>query len=517
MIVGFFDGIIYFLTYWKFFNLGINISKSYRKKMMKKYLSFHYSYFDIDDNSPSSLLSKISTNTIQIKEFVFYIIGISIICITSSISSLIIGCIIEYRLTLIVMTFVPFIIFITFMRRFAIQSDSKKSIEAGIEGDSIISECVTSSKTIFSYNFQNEAIRLYLEAIDYITQQQIRDNFISALIIGIMFFSTFLSNATLYAATKKYVLNNTLDTDDMSIIQSIVWNSLYYIIVYMRDFGRVKKTIVALKSIYSVLETDSLIPSYEIDNCNKISANDIKGKIEFKHVYFAYPTHPEHVILKDICLTIMPGEKVALVGYSGCGKSSVIQLLNRFYDVEDGKGEILIDDINIKNYNLYELRKKIGFVSQEPSIFKTSSIENIRYGNLKATDDKCKEAAKEANALKILEDEEGNNLKKKSALSGGEKQRLAISRIFLKNPVILLLDEVTSALDKKSELEVQKSLDKLSINKTTITIAHRLNTIENSNKIFVFDNGRIVEQGVHKELMDLKKRYYTLYKYSNQS
>ena len=517
LIVGFFDGIIYFLTYWKFFELGINISKSYRKKMMKKYLSFHYSYFDIDDNSPSSLLSKISTNTIQIKEFVFYIIGISIICITSFISSLIIGCIIEYRLTLIVMTFVPFIIFITFMRRFAIQSDSKKSIEAGIEGDSIISECVTSSKTIFSYNFQNEAIRLYLEAIDYITQQQIRDNFISALIIGIMFFSTFLSNATLYAATKKYVLNNTLDTDDMSIIQSIVWNSLYYIIVYMRDFGRVKKTIVALKSIYSVLETDSLIPSYEIDNCNKISANDIKGKIEFKHVYFAYPTHPEHVILKDICLTIMPGEKVALVGYSGCGKSSVIQLLNRFYDVEDGKGEILIDDINIKNYNLYELRKKIGFVSQEPSIFKTSSIENIRYGNLKATDDKCKEAAKEANALKILENEEGNNLKKKSALSGGEKQRLAISRIFLKNPVILLLDEVTSALDKKSELEVQKSLDKLSINKTTITIAHRLNTIENSNKIFVFDNGRIVEQGVHKELMDLKKRYYTLYKYSNQS
>ena len=222
-------------------------------------------------------------------------------------------------------------------------------------------------------------------------------------------------------------------------------------------------------------------------------------------------------------MTILPGQNVALVGYSGCGKSSVIQLLNRFYDVEEGKGEILIDDVNIKDYNLYELRKKIGFFSQEPSIFKTSNLENVRYGNLSATDEECKSAAKEANVLYALEkdkideflDEKPN--KKKSALSGGEKQRLAIARTVLKNPSILLLDEATSALDKKSELEIQKSLDKLSINKTTVTIAHRLNTIEKCDKIFVFYKGRIYEQGTHDELMKLKKRYYTLHKYSNLS
>ena len=210
----------------------------------------------------------------------------------------------------------------------------------------------------------------------------------------------------------------------------------------------------------------------------------------------------------------MPGQKVALVGYSGSGKSSIIQLLNRFYDIEDGKGEILIDDINIKDYNLYELRKKIGFVSQESSIFRRSYLENIRYGNLNATDEECKIAAKETDSLHIFENEK-NDGKKKATLSGGQKQKLAIARIFLKNPIILLLDEATSALDKQSEIEVQNSLDKLSKNKTTISISHRLSTIENSDKIFVFDNGRIHEQGTHEELMKLKKRYYTLQKYSS--
>ena len=210
----------------------------------------------------------------------------------------------------------------------------------------------------------------------------------------------------------------------------------------------------------------------------------------------------------------MPGQKIALVGYSGSGKSTIIQLLNRFYDVEEGKGEILIDDINIKEYNLYELRKKIGFVPQEPSIFKTSYIENIRYGNLNATDEECKEAAKETNSLEILERDKTVN-KKISSLSGGQKQKLVLARLFLKKPVILLLDEATSALDKQSEIEIQKTLDKLTINKTTISIAHRLNTIENSDKIFVFDNGRIYEQGTHEELMKLKKRYYILQKYSS--
>ena len=300
----------------------------------------------------------------------------------------------------------------------------------------------------------------------------------------------------------------------MTVIHSIIGQGFSTISANMKTIWRIRKAISSFRSIYSILDTESLISPLEKDNLDKLTANNIKGKIEFRNVYFAYPFKPEHVILKDISFTILPGQKVALVGNSGCGKSSIIQLMNRFYDVEDGKGEILIDDINIKNYNLYELKKKIGFVQQEPSSFKRSNLENIRYGNLEASDEECYDAAKKVNALKLLEIDNDKKLKDKN-ITSGDKQKLAIARIFSKNPPILLLDEPTSSLDKESELEIEKSLDILSKDKTTITIAHRLNTIENCDNIIVFDNGRIKEQGTHDELMKLRKRYYTLHKFSN--
>ena len=487
--------------------------------MMKKYLSFHMSYYDLERNSPGSILTFMSINTVLQKEFIKNAVGYGIITISLIITSLIFGCCKEYRLTLLIILFLPFVAFISILRKFIMQSQNKKSIESSAEGGAILSECLTNTKTIFTYNFQPKAINMYLEAIDYITQNQIRDNLINGIILGITFFSSYAKNAVIYAASKRYILNETMESEDMTIIQNIMNGSFTIILNYLRDFGQIQKERVSIKSIYSTLETDSLIPSYLIDNENKINPENIQGKIEFKHVYFAYPTHPENVILKDVSFTVMPGQKVALVGYSGCGKSTIIQLLNRFYDVEEGKGEILIDDVNIKDYNLYELRKKIGLVSQEPSLFNTSKLENIRYGNLKASDEECIEAAKKANAYQILQNDEINKNSeekvKKKGLSGGQKQRLAIARIVLKNPVILLLDEATSALDKQSELEVQKSLDELSNDKTTISIAHRLNTIINYDNIIVFHKGRIKEQGTHEELMKLKKRYFTLYKFSN--
>ena len=519
LIIDFIEGILNYCTFYGLYNIGINLAKYYRNKMMKKYLSFHMSYYDLERNSPGSILTFMSINTVLQKEFIKNAVGYGIITISLIITSLIFGCCKEYRLTLLIILFLPFVAFISILRKFIMQSQNKKSIESSAEGGAILSECLTNTKTIFTYNFQPKAINMYLEAIDYITQNQIRDNLINGIILGITFFSSYAKNAVIYAASKRYILNETMESEDMTIIQNIMNGSFTIILNYLRDFGQIQKERVSIKSIYSTLETDSLIPSYLIDNENKINPENIQGKIEFKHVYFAYPTHPENVILKDVSFTVMPGQKVALVGYSGCGKSTIIQLLNRFYDVEEGKGEILIDDVNIKDYNLYELRKKIGLVSQEPSLFNTSKLENIRYGNLKASDEECIEAAKKANAYQILQNDEINKNSeekvKKKGLSGGQKQRLAIARIVLKNPVILLLDEATSALDKQSELEVQKSLDELSNDKTTISIAHRLNTIINYDNIIVFHKGRIKEQGTHEELMKLKKRYFTLYKFSN--
>ena len=519
--LGILETIVDFICFLKFHTLGINLAKDYKNKMMEKYLSFHLSFFDFDRNSPGSLLTQMTLNTTQLKEFIVNIIGTTILGSSLTISTLIIGCCYEYRLTLIVFAFVPFMIFLNIFRRYIIQSDNKKSIQCSIEAGGIISECIINSRIIFAYRFKPEAIRIYLEAIDYITQKQVKDNFINGFIIGITFFCRFACNAAIFAVTKKYIFDNVMDSDDMAEIQFLLSNVIFSISAELRDYGFIKKFINSIKNIYSIIETDSLIPHYKKDNINKLSAENIKGKIELKNVYFAYPTNPDHIVLNNVSFIIKPGEKVALVGYSGSGKSSIIQLLNRFYDIENGKGEILIDDINIKEYNLYELRKKIGFVPQEPSIFKISSIENIRYGNLKATDEECIQAAKEADALKILKKENHkgdsfleNKKEEKIFLSGGEKQKIAVARTFLKNPSILLLDEPTSALDKESEENLQRSLDKLSINKTTVAIAHRLNTIENYDKIIVLNNGVISEQGTHEELMKLQKRYYTLHKYS---
>ena len=376
---------------------------------------------------------------------------------------------------------------------------------------------------------------------------------VAGFFVGLGQFALFAGNTAVFYATKKYILNGEIDSEDMALALNIVLTSAGGIGNGLAQLGDIKKATVAFRSIYSTLDTNVLINPFKKDNADKISAQNIKGKIELRHVYFAYPTRPEQVILKDVSFTIYPGQQAALVGYSGSGKSTIIQLLTRFYDIEDGKGEILIDDVNIKDYNLYELRKKIGLVSQEPVLFKRSVLENVRYGKLDAIDDECIEAARQANIMKFFTKEKIHQIidisnkqqtldqnkqkkeepkdpkaptenteeqkvgAKEDPISGGEKQRLAIARAFLKDPTILLLDEATSALDRDSEKLVQASLDKLSANRTSIAIAHRLSTIEHCDQIFVLKNGRLVNEGTHEQLMALKNKYYILHKYSDMN
>ena len=290
------------------------------------------------------------------------------------------------------------------------------------------------------------------------------------------------------------------------------------------DIGHVKKANIGFKYIYSVLDTGSLIPSFYNDNIDKISANDINGKIEFKNVYFKYPINFENdtveenpllergkYILKNVSFVIKPGQKVALVGFSGSGKSTVIKLIERFY-IPD-KGTVLIDGIAIEDYNLYELRKKIGLVGQEPVLFRRSIFDNINYGDLNADRDSIMKAAKDASIEHLFHLK--NNLNEiedaKSTISGGEKQRVSIARAFLKNPKILLLDEPTSALDKKNEIEVTKSLDELMKGRTTFIVTHRLDTIKNADIILVLENGRLVQKGTHEELINVNGQYKFLF------
>ena len=265
--------------------------------------------------------------------------------------------------------------------------------------------------------------------------------------------------------------------------------------------------IAAALSIFSVMDEEK-----EVDTGNN-KLKKITGDIEFKNVTFSYEKTKKYV-LKNINLQIKPGEKIALVGKSGGGKTSLVNLIPRFYDLDSGS--ILIDKTNITDIKLNDLRHHLSLVSQDTILFNDTIYNNIAYGSLKNTDSKkVKQAAKAANALEFINKlPDGFNHKigdRGVLLSGGQKQRIAIARAILKNAPILLLDEATSALDSESEKLVQQALDNLMNGRTSIVIAHRLSTVRNADRIVVINDGEILEVGTHEKLLKSKKYYYRLY------
>jgi len=260
--------------------------------------------------------------------------------------------------------------------------------------------------------------------------------------------------------------------------------------------------------IFEILDTDVSIRSPE----NPVSITHLHGKIEFRNVTFGYD--PYEPILKDISFTIQPGQMVGIVGKSGSGKTTMINLICRFYDPQ--QGQILIDDIDIRTMSNQELRRHVGLVLQEPFLFRATIADNIAYGYPEATPQQIMDAAKASNSHKfIIKQPSGYDMRlgeRGAGLSGGEKQRISIARALLCNPSILILDEATSSVDTESELQIQQALIVLAKGRTTIAVAHRLSTLRNSDIIFVIDDGKIVENGSHEELMNYKGIYYTLVK-----
>lgn len=273
-------------------------------------------------------------------------------------------------------------------------------------------------------------------------------------------------------------------------------------------FNEISVDIPSVGRVFEILEEEPKI----IDNENKILFQYFSDNITFENVDFKYKDSDEK-ILKNINFTVKKGETMAFVGNSGGGKSTLVNLIPRFFDVSNGA--IKIDGVNIKDYDVKSLRKNIGIVPQETFLFSGTILQNIKYGKRDATFEEIEEAAKKANAhefIKKLEDGYNTEIGERGVkLSGGQKQRIAIARAILENPQILILDEATSALDNESEKLVQDALEKLMENKTTFVIAHRLTTIENSDKIVVLQQGEIKETGTHAELLEKNGLYKSLY------
>ncbi len=303
------------------------------------------------------------------------------------------------------------------------------------------------------------------------------------------------------------------------VSNSIEFGVLYIFIDYLQKFFEpildltekyniLQSAMASSERIFSVLDNNTIIENPE----NPTNVAEVKGKIEFKNVWFAYDS--DNWVLKDISFTIYPGETVAFVGATGAGKSSIINLITRFYDIQ--RGEILIDGVNIKDYDKFHLRKNIGVVLQDVFLFTGTIEENIRLNNLEISDDKIIEVAKYVNAHYFI-DKLPNKYKEPvmergSTLSSGERQLLAFARTLAYNPSILILDEATSSIDTETELLIQDALQKLIRNRTTIAVAHRLSTIQHADNIIVLSNGVIKESGNHQKLLAEEGIYYDLYK-----
>ena len=285
---------------------------------------------------------------------------------------------------------------------------------------------------------------------------------------------------------------------------------LYSIINPLKEFSKagynIPKGLASMERVDKILQAEDTIP--ERQDARHIAS--FEHEIEFRHVSFRYG---EQWVLRDICLTIPKGRTVALVGQSGSGKSTLVDLIPRYYDVQEG--QVLIDGIDVRDLNIHDLRQLIGNVNQEAILFNDSFRNNIAFGVEHTTDEQVEEAARIANAHDfILQSEQGYETgigDRGGRLSGGQRQRVSIARAILKNPPILILDEATSALDTESERLVQDALERLMKTRTTVAIAHRLSTIKNADEICVIHEGRIVERGTHDELMQAGGYYHKLH------
>jgi subfamily B ATP-binding cassette protein MsbA len=290
---------------------------------------------------------------------------------------------------------------------------------------------------------------------------------------------------------------------------------LYSILQPLKDFSKagynIPKGLASMERVDKILMAEDTIPESQ----HPTPITSFEHQIEFRNVSFAYndfKTGEPHWVLKDINLVIPKGKTIAIVGQSGSGKSTMVDLIPRYYDVQEG--EVLIDGINVKDLGIQDLRQLIGNVNQEAILFNDTFRNNISFGVESATDEQIAEAARIANAYDfIMQSEhqfETNIGDRGGRLSGGQRQRVSIARAILKNPPILILDEATSALDTESERLVQDALERLMKTRTTVAIAHRLSTIKNADEICVLHEGQIVERGTHDELLNIDGYYKKL-------
>ena len=491
--------------------MGAKIETDMRFDMYKHLQTLSDNFYN--ETKVGQIMSRMTNDLFDITEFSHhcpeeYFIGFIKICI-----SFVILLNINVPLTLAVYVMIPVMFISTSKFKNSMRRAQKKQRVHVGDLNSSIEDSILGIKVVKS--FANEDIELekferdnnkFLSIKELFYKSMAGFNTVNRSIDGLMYFIIIVFGGY-------QMMNGRLEPGDMLAYIMYVTTLLATVKRIVEFTEQFQKGMTGIERFNEIMSIEAEI----VDSPHAIELTDVKGNIEFKNVSFRYNKKLDYV-LENFNLDIKAGKNIALVGPSGGGKTTVCALIPRFYDVSDGG--IFVDGKNIKDFSLYSLRNNIGIVQQDVYLFSGTIMENIRYGKPDATEEEIIEAAKLASAYDfIMELEEGFDTyvgERGVKLSGGQKQRISIARVFLKNPPILILDEATSALDNNSEAVIQESLEVLSKGRTTITIAHRLTTIQNADMIVVMTADGIVEKGSHEELMENKAYYYNLYTKAGQ-
>ncbi|CAL4950332.1 unnamed protein product [Urochloa decumbens] len=471
------------------------IRNLYLKTILRQEIAFFDKY-----TSTGEVVGRMSGDTVLIQDAMGEKVGKFVQLVVTFLGGFIVAFAQGWLLTLVMMATIPPLVVAGAVMSNVVAKMASLGQAAYAESSVVVEQTIGSIRTVASFTGEKRAVEKYNKSLKSAYKSGVREGLAAGLGMGTVMVLLFCGYSLgIWYGAKLILEKGYTGAKVMNVIFAVLTGSL--------ALGQASPSMKAFAggqaAAYKMFETINRTPEIDAYSTTGRKLEDIRGDIEFRDVYFSYPTRPDEQIFKGFSLTIPSGMTIALVGQSGSGKSTVISLIERFYDPQ--LGDVLIDGVNLKEFQLRWIRSKIGLVSQEPVLFAASIKENIAYGKDNATDQEIRAAAELANAAKFIDKmpqgfdtsvgEHGTQL------SGGQKQRIAIARAILKDPRILLLDEATSALDAESERVVQEALDRVMTNRTTVIVAHRLSTVRNADTIAVIHQGTLVEKGPHNELL----------------
>jgi len=486
--------------------MGTKMETDMRRDLFAHLQKLPYSYYD--NTKIGQLMSRITSDLFDVTEFAHHCPEELFMSTLKIVGAFIVLLGINVKLTLIIFACIPIMFVFSLIMNKKMKAMFKAQRKQIGEINSQVEDSLLGIRIVKSFTNEDvEEDKFENGNLTFLKIKKKAYHYMGLFHSGIKYFDGFMYLTVVFSGAF-FLMGNLINAADLVAYLLYVQTLLTAIRKLVEFTEQFQRGLTGFERFLEIMDT----PSDIIEKDNAGILENVKGNIEFKNVSFKYSSK-SNAVLKGINLKVESGENIAVVGHSGGGKTTLLNLIPRFYDINDG--EILIDGVNIKDVTLKSLRENIGVVQQDVYLFSGSVYENIAYGKPGATYEEVKEAARLANAHSFIEElPDGYDTyvgDRGVKLSGGQKQRISIARTFLKNPKILILDEATSSLDNESEYIVQESLKRLAEGRTTFTVAHRLSTIIDAKRIVVLTGKGIEEQGTHSELMDKKGIYYRLY------